>query len=146
MKEDVIYPIAEAEKLVKNFTDCKLAKSEWTHEAHLIAGLYLLAHYGDGALDEMRTRLLRFNESVGGVNDDHNGYHETMTVFWLWAIREMFADDAGRVPWDQDSLEDLLFDESLADRNIWTGYYSKDLMMSVAARRGFVPPDLEGFD
>lgn len=143
---DFIFELADAEKLVKGFTDCTLKKEEWTHEAHLIAGLWLLSKFGENALPEMRTRLLRFNESVGGVNDDQNGYHETMTVFWLWALKEMFADDNGRVAWNQDALDDLLFDETLANRNIWSDFYSKDLMMSVAARKGFVKPDLREMD
>lgn len=141
--ENILFAVADAEKLVKGFTDCTLHKDEWTHEAHLIAGLWLLARHGENALPEMRTRLLRYNESVGGVNDDHNGYHETMTVFWFWALKEMFSDDDGKVYWSQDALDDLLFDEVLADRNIWADFYSKELMMSVEARRGFVAPDLK---
>jgi hypothetical protein len=62
-----------------------------------------------GALDEMRPRIRRFNESVGGVNDDQNGYHETLTVFWLWALKEMFADEDGKLYWNQDALDDLHF-------------------------------------
>ncbi len=144
--EDYLYLLADAEKLVKGFTDCTLPKEEWTHEAHLITGLYLLARHGDKALDEMRTRLKRYNESVGGVNDDRNGYHETLTVFWLWAIKEMFADDDGRVYWNQDALDDLLFDETLANVDIWAEFYSKELMMSVEARRTFVKPDLRDLE
>ncbi|MBI5914392.1 MAG: hypothetical protein HY842_03380 [Bacteroidetes bacterium] len=144
--ENFLFALADAENLVKGFTDCTLPKAEWTHEAHLITGLYLLARYGENALPEMRLRLLRYNESVGGVNDDQNGYHETMTVFWLWALREMFADENGKAHWDQETLDDLVFEESLADRNIWTDYYSKERMMSVEARRGYVGPDLQPMD
>lgn len=143
MADDYLFPIAEAEKLIAGFTNCTLPKEEWTHEAHLMTGLYLLAKYGNEALGEMRTRLLRYNESVGGVNDDHNGYHETMTVFWLWILREVFADENGVVHWNQDALDDLLFDENMAERNIWVEYYSKERMMSVEARRTFVEPDVQ---
>ncbi len=143
---DFLYLLADAEKLVKGFTECTLPKEEWTHEAHLITGLWLLARHREKALSEMRTRLLRYNESVGGVNDDHNGYHETMTVFWLWALTELFADDDGRIYWNQDALDDLLFDENLSDRNLWAEYYSKNLMSSVEARKAFVKPDLQEMD
>ncbi len=142
MTEEYLYSLADAEKLINGFNNCNLPKEEWTHEAHLIGGLWMLAQFGDGALDEMRTRIRRFNESVGGVNDDQNGYHETLTVFWLWAIKEMFADENGKLHWNQDALDDLLFDETLADRNLWSEFYTKDRMMSVEARRGFVAPDL----
>jgi hypothetical protein len=83
MQQDFLLSIADAEKLINGFNNCNLPKEEWTHEAHLISGLWMLSRYDDGALDEMRTRIRRFNESVGGVNDDQNGYHETLTVFWL---------------------------------------------------------------
>jgi hypothetical protein len=142
-QQDFLYNIKDAENLVKAFTDCTLPKAEWTHEAHLITGLWLLARHGDQAQSEMRTRLLRYNESVGGVNDDHNGYHETQTVFWLWAIQEMMADDDGKLYWNQDTLDDLIFDETLADRNLWAEFYSKERMMGVEARRGYVAPDLK---
>ena len=144
--KDSLYAISEAEKLVKGFTECTLPKTEWTHEAHLVTGLWLLARDGKQALPEMRTRLLRYNESVGGVNDDQNGYHETLTVFWLWALKEMLADDDGKLYWNQDALDDLIFDENLADRNLWAEFYTKEKMMSVEARRAFVKPDLSEMD
>ncbi|MBK8567565.1 MAG: hypothetical protein IPN76_30670 [Saprospiraceae bacterium] len=146
MTEDYLYSLADAEKLLNGFNNCTLRKEEWTHEAHLIGGLWMLSQYGDGALDEMRTRIRRFNESVGGVNDDQNGYHETLTVFWLWALKEMFADEAGKLYWNQDALDDLLFDETLADRNLWAEFYTKERMMSVEARKGYVSPDLKSME
>lgn len=143
---EIQYQLAEAEKLVNSFNNCTLAKAEWTHEAHLIGGLWMLSHFGENALDEMRIRIKRFNESVGGVNDDQNGYHETLTVFWLWALKEMLSDEDGKLHWDQDSLDDLIFDETLADRNLWTEFYTKERMMSVEARRNYLAPDLNPMD
>ncbi len=143
MSEDCLFPISSAKQLVEGFTNCTLPKSEWTHEAHLITGLYLLAHFNEKALPEMRRRLCRYNESVGGVNDDHNGYHETMTVFWLWLLKKHFTGKDGRVHWNQETLDDLIFDENMVERNIWLEYYSKERMMSVEARRAFLAPDLK---
>lgn len=143
MDLECLYPIADAESMVAGFTACTLPKSEWTHEAHLITGLYMLAHFGEDALSEMRECLKRYNESVGGINDDHNGYHETLTAYWLSLLKKHFADSGGRVYWNQQTLDDLLFDEKLADRNSWLAHYSKERMMSVAARRSFIGPDLE---
>ncbi|MCC6727178.1 MAG: hypothetical protein IT258_21925 [Saprospiraceae bacterium] len=146
MQQDYLLPLADAERLIAGFNACTLPKEEWTHEAHLIGGLWMLSQFGDKALDEMRTRIKRFNESVGGVNDDQNGYHETLTVFWLWALREMFADDDGKLYWNQDAVDDIIFDETLADRNLWAEFYSKERMMSVEARRQYVAPDLKPMD
>lgn len=143
MSRNCLYPLADAEKLVAGFTDCSLLKSDWTHEAHLITGLFLLAYFGENALSEMRQRLKRYNESVGGINDDQNGYHETLTVYWLNVLKKKFADHSGVVPWNQATLDALLYDEELAERNGWLTYYSKERMMSVAARRSFIEPDLK---
>ncbi|MCB0521485.1 MAG: hypothetical protein H6577_25625 [Lewinellaceae bacterium] len=145
MQNNCLYPIADAEKLVQGFTGCTLSKEEWTHEAHLVTGLFLLAQFGENAMDEMRAHLPRFNESVGGVNDDQHGYHETMTYFWLWLLKKKFADENGQVHWNQENLDTLLADESLADRNCWIHYYTEERMKSVAARRGFLRPDKMDF-
>lgn len=143
MSEDYLFRVEDGQKLVDGFFNCTLPKEEWTHEAHLIAGLYLLAHFPETAMEKMRAHLLAYNESVGGVNDDHNGYHETMTAFWLWAIRFYQADELGKLYWSNDALDALLFEERLAERNIWLEYYSKERMMSVEARRNLVEPDLK---
>ncbi len=91
----------------------------------------------------MRSRIRRFNESKGGINDDQNGYHETMTVFWLAAIKHYAADEQGNLNWNQEMLDDLIFNEELSSRNLWTKFYSKELMMSVKARREYVEPDIQ---
>ena len=146
MNDDCIFPLPDAEALVQGFTGCTLPKSEWTHEAHLMAGLYMQVHFGEKAIDEMRLRIRRYNEATGSVNDDQNGYHETLTVFWLWAIRRFCSDENGDLHWNQQSLDHLLTCEELADRNLWKAHYSVEVVKSVAARRAFVPPDGAGLE
>jgi hypothetical protein len=146
MSPDCLYSITDAEALVAGFTNCTLPKEEWTHEAHLVSGLYMLAHYGPKALDEMRLRIRRYNESVGGQNTDVSGYHETMTVFWLWAIKKQCAGEDGFVRWNQDTLDRLVACEQLTDRNCWLEHYSEGVIKSVEARREFVPPDRRSMD
>lgn len=136
------YTIQEATTLIYNFEHCTLPKGDWTHEAHLIGGLYFLAKYGDHAIDNIRECIKAFNVSVGGQNTDTSGYHETLTRFWLWAVKNTFADQE-RIVFDQNSLDTLLWDEDLANRNLWLSFYSKDLMLSTAARLNYVSPDLK---
>ena len=58
--------------------------SDWTHEAHLAATTYLVLQRPDIDLDEELPGIIRrFNESVGGVNSDTEGYHETITRSFL---------------------------------------------------------------
>lgn len=144
MTEGAIYPIAEAEGLVQSFLSGKLAKGEFTHEAHLLTGLYMLAHHGDDALVLLRKKLADYLASIGVETTDTTGYHETMTRFWLSALRQNFQDDKGKIHWNQDTVDELICSETLTERNLWLEHYSKERMMSVEARRGYVPPDLKG--
>jgi hypothetical protein len=79
---------------------------------------------------------------VGGINSETSGYHETLTFFWLWAL-EQYCVIQGKITFDQTTLDDMLWTEELADRNLWLNYYSKDYMMSVRARMEFLDGDLK---
>ena len=65
-----------------------LPREEWTHEAHLAATTYLLLRHPEIDLDQELPGLIRrFNESVGGVNSDTEGYPATITRVFLHGIR-----------------------------------------------------------
>lgn len=128
--------------MVAEFESCTLSKEEWTHEAHLIVGLHHLDKYSDKAVDQLREQICKYNIASGGTNTDSSGYHETMTRFWNWAIYK-YCQVNGKVIFDQTTLDDMLWTEELSDRNLWTAYYSKELMLSVRARLEWVLPDLK---
>ncbi len=72
-----------------------LPRAKWTHEAHLAASIYLLLRRTDIDLDhELPTIIRSYNESVGGVNNDKEGYHETITRVFLHGVR-LFLSNAG---------------------------------------------------
>ncbi|WP_044331092.1 hypothetical protein [Sphingomonas hengshuiensis] len=131
---------AEIVHLGEGLLGCALAREEWTHEAHLAACLYLLAERPDIDLDaEIAGLIARFNESVGGVNDDSGGYHDTITRAFLAGVRDFLAVTQETVLVAR--VNALLL--SPAGRRDWPlRFYSRELLFSVAARRGFVPPDL----
>src|SRR5687768_1159641 len=65
-----------------------LPREEWTHEAHLAATTYLVMKHPEIDLDvELPGVIYRYNESVGGVNSDTEGYHDTITRAYLRGIR-----------------------------------------------------------
>lgn len=136
MSEEVFYPIEKAEKLVAQFMDCSLPADEWDHGGHLVMGLYMNAKHGDTAYAEIKKHLQQYVKSLG-----KNGYHETMTQFWLWAIRHFRKDIEDGLTWTQTNLDDLIFDDHLTRRNLWQDYYSDELMMSEQAKKEFVAPD-----
>jgi hypothetical protein len=118
-----------------------LAREEWTHEAHFGATTYLLTRRPDVALDkELPGIIRRFNESVGGVNDDTQGYHETITRVFLHGVR-LFLSEAELGEPLHELVNELLL--SPMGRRDWPlRFYSAERLFSVEARRHFVPPDL----
>ena len=118
-----------------------LPREEWTHEAHLAATTYLLLKRPDIDLDNALPGIIRsYNESVGGVNDDTQGYHETITRVFLRGVRLFLAEADLKEPLHELVNELLL---SPMGRRDWPfRFYSRDRLFSVEARRGFIEPDL----
>ena len=118
-----------------------LPRANWTHEAHLAATTYLLTRRPDIDLDrDLRRIISSYNESVGGVNDDTQGYHETITRVFLHGVR-LFLKEADLDEPLHELVNDLL--HSPMGRRDWPlRFYSAERLFSVEARRKFVTPDL----
>src|SRR3954468_11289061 len=118
-----------------------LPRAEWTHEAHLAATTYLLTRRPDIDLDkELPGIIRRFNESVGGVNSDSEGYHETITCVFLHGVR-VFLPEADPAEPLHELVNELLL--SPMGRRDWPlRFYSRERLFSVEARREFIVPDL----
>jgi hypothetical protein len=118
-----------------------LPRAEWTHEAHLAATTYLLLRRDDIDLDrELPGIIRRYNESVGGVNSDAEGYHETITRVFLQGVR-LFLEEADSSGPLRALVNDLLL-SPMGKRNWPLRFYSPELLFSVGARRTFVAPDI----
>ncbi|ENY83027.1 hypothetical protein [Sphingopyxis sp. MC1] len=119
---------------------CTLPREAWTHEAHLAACLWLLSERPDIDVDaEIAPIIRRFNESVGGVNDDTQGYHDSITRAYVAGVRLFLAETAET---GLTSRVNALLRSPVGARDWPLRFYSRDLLFSVPARRGFVPPDL----
>lgn len=134
------FSLEQAENLIQQFENGTLPKSEWTHEAHLIVGLKMVLTYKEQAFSEMKKRIIRFNESIGTINSESSGYHETLTVFWLWAIQQ-FCNEKGITQFDVAAVDELLFYEPLSRRKLVEDYYSEVILLLPEARRRFIRPD-----
>jgi hypothetical protein len=121
-----------------------LPRAEWTHEAHLAATTYLLLKRPDVDVDrELPGIIRRYNESVGGVNSDSEGYHETITRAFLRGVR-LFLSEAHTSEPLHELVNELLL--SPMGRRDWPlRFYSPGKLFSVEARRDFVAPDLAAF-
>jgi hypothetical protein len=116
-----------------------LPKSEWTHCAHFTAAIWALTHPKLVAERDMPGLIRGYNEATGTHNTDTTGYHETITQASIRVARAFLAarPEAGRA----EILSELL--ASPFGRSDWLlAHYSRERLFSVAARRGWVEPDL----
>jgi hypothetical protein len=132
---------AEIEHIGEGLLARTVPRAEWTHEAHLAATTYLLLRRPDVDIDKQLPDIIRrYNESVGGVNSDSEGYHETITRLFLHGVRLFLAEADRKEPLHKLVNELLL---SPMGRRDWPlRFYSPERLFSVEARRHFVPPDI----
>jgi hypothetical protein len=120
---------------------CTLLRDEWTHEAHLASTTWLLTRRPDVDIDTQLPGIIRrYNESVGGVNDDTQGYHETITRTFLHGVRLFLGEADAKEPLHELVNELLL--SPMGSRDWPLHFYSPELLFSVEARRDFVLPDV----
>jgi hypothetical protein len=117
-----------------------LPRADWTHEAHLAACAWLILESPDIAPERDLPAIIRaYNESVGGVNDETQGYHETITQVSIRAVRRALVRSEGRRLCER--VNALL--TAAEGRRDWPlRFYSAELLFSTEARLGWVEPDL----
>ncbi len=132
---------AEIERIGEGLLARTLPRPDWTHEAHLAATTWLLTRRPDVDIDAELPGIIRgYNESVGGLNSDTEGYHETITRVFLHGVR-LFLAEADRNEPLHELVNELLL--SPMGRRDWPlRFYSAERLFSVEARRKFIPPDL----
>lgn len=117
-----------------------LPKSGWTHEAHLAACVWLVLERPELTLEQELPGIIRsYNLAVGGVNDDTQGYHETLTQLYIRGVRGFLTGCA-----DADLLGAVngLLASEIGGRDWPLHFYSRALLFSVTARRDWIEPDL----
>jgi len=133
---------AEIIRVGEGFLACNLARAEWTHAAHFATALWLMRYRPDlDAAREMPRMIRAYNESVGGVNDDTSGYHETITQASLRALRGVLNANPGDMPIYK--IVNALMASTMGNPNWLLEYWSRDVLMSVEARRQWREPDLK---
>jgi hypothetical protein len=118
-----------------------LRRADWTHEAHLAACLYILLERPNIVPErDLPDIIRRFNESVGGVNDETQGYHETITQLYIRGVRAFLARTQAHVPLVEKVNALLQAEEGRRDWPL--RFYSPERLFSKEARLGWVEPDL----
>lgn len=120
-----------------------LPKADWTHEAHLAACAWLVLERPDVLPERDLPDIIRgYNVAVGGINDDTQGYHETLTQLYIRAVRRFL----GRYS-EPDLLDAVnsLLDSEIGRRDWPLRLYSRERLFSLAARRTWLEPDMAAF-
>jgi hypothetical protein len=133
---------AEIMRIGEGLLACTLPKSDWTHEAHLGATTWLVDRRPDIAVDrELPGIIRRFNESVGGVNDETQGYHETITRCFLAGVRLHLAGIVADLPLVEKVNRLLAAPQGRRDWPL--NFYSRARLFSAEARLAWIEPDLK---
>lgn len=127
--------------LVTRFETQSLPKPEWTHGAHIVMAFHFLGKYPwPECLGFIRSGIIAHNESVGTPNTDDEGYHETITLFWMHTIRHFIED---RQAEEVDALVNAFLETEKASPSYPLEFYTRDHLFSTKARRIWVEPDLK---
>lgn len=131
-------------RIAHGMMDRSLPKTEWTHAAHFAAALWLLRDRSlAAAVADMPGLICAYNEATGGANTDTEGYHHTITLASLGAAKVFLARYGADHP--LHAIVDDLMASPLGSPGWLLDYWSKARLFSVAARRGWVEPDLQAF-
>ena len=131
----------DIESFIKEFEARTLDKTLWTHEAHLVVAIWYASTYGfETALQLVRENIRLYNEAVGGRNTDTEGYHESITRFWLLVASDFIKNHRSQSI--AVVCEDFIASDK-AHRNYPLRFYSKERLFSVEARKTWVAPDLK---
>ena len=135
-------PSAESiDDLVGRFAARTLPHAEWTHRAHLMVGAWHVHRHGpDDALARLRAGIRALNDAHGTPNTATSGYHETVTRAYVRLLGEFL----GACPIEMPLAERVaaILAGPLAARDVLSKFYSRERLMSAAARAAWVEPDL----
>ena len=122
------------QEVVRKFERCEYAPQEFTHAYHLtVACWYLSTLSSEEALIRMRTRLQTFSAHHG-----KQGYHETITRFWIKLLKQSLAVESSAIP----LVERVNRTINAFPKDTLFDYYTRDRVMSDVAKREWIEPDL----
>lgn len=113
--------------------------AEWDHRAHVtVAYLSLRAHGLDGALTHVRAGIQAYNAAHGIAQTPDGGYHDTLTIAWVRIIHAVMTTH-GALGGPEEFFEANSY---LLSQKLPRLYYSRERIMSWAARTGWLEPDV----
>jgi hypothetical protein len=127
----------EIEDVVRRFETCSYAPEEFVHVRHLTVAAWCFATMeSEAAREKMRAGLRRFIAHHG-----KNGYHVTITEFWLERVGKFVAElrerEEGLVPLVNSIVE------RCSDKNLIYEFYTRERIASAEAKAARIEPDIK---
>ena len=118
-----------------------LPKPGWTHAAHIAAAAWILRARADLLAERDLPDIIRaYNAATGVPNSDTRGYHATVTLASLRAIRAGLAALPAGIALHR--AVNRLVASPIGQKRWPLAYWSEGRLYSPAARRAWVEPDL----
>jgi hypothetical protein len=136
MAQDFLQDENAIRDVVHKFESCEYKTEEFTHAHHLTVACWYLSTMGsEQALARMRTGLKKFIAHHG-----KQGYHETITRFWMELLAAYLEGTPGEM-----SLVSRVNSavKRFGSKQILFSYYSRERVMSGAAKQAWIAPDLQ---
>lgn len=127
--------------LTRGLLDTTWPEPDWKHREHCVATLGLVLFYPEMDLDrELPGIIKRYNLAQGGQNTETSGYHHSMTLLYLNAIRHFVRT----LPPNTSAgvAARMLLQSPIGKKDYPLRYYSRECIMSKEARLGWVKPDV----
>ena len=126
----------EIEEVVRRFETCSYTPEEFVHTRHLTVAAWCFATMeSEAARERMRAGLQRLIAHHG-----KNGYHVTITEFWLEKVGKLVAElreEKGLVPLVNSVVE------RCGDKNLIYESYTHERIASAEAKAGRIEPDFK---
>jgi hypothetical protein len=130
--------------IVEAFRARTLPFADWSHQAHLATGLWHVATFGEEAAKGLlREGIRAYNVAGGRVNDATRGYHETVTMYFVWSAARFLE----RFPETGLAAQANAYVEGPfgAKDSIFT-FWTKERLLTPEARLAWRDPDIRPLD
>ncbi|CAN5858817.1 hypothetical protein BH20ACI4_BH20ACI4_13100 [soil metagenome] len=125
-------------EIVESFENGTISRENWRHADHLlVANYYLSKNDFDTALTKMRDGIFNLLRSFEiDLSKEMEGYHETLTVFWLKTV-----DDFRKTKNGCSVIEICNELTENFDKDYPLKFYSREHLFSDEARKNFIEVD-----
>lgn len=135
------YTHTEITYIIERFNEMTLPKPDWNHEAHIILAFWYNLNFDfDAALTFVRRGIKEYNLSVGTLNTENSGYHETITVFWMIKTKNFIVE---KPDLNIDELINRFLCNEQSQFDIVFQYYTKEFLFSNEVRKAWANGNLQ---